>query len=202
MQGPSGTTEVGVWPKEPGQVRARMAAAPSDDGDGIGKPALVQCSAALQGDAATTCQAYSAYNRYLAMGGAAILVGADVAYAALEKAGDASIALDVYNGCGAVYTAIQGMAQAFVDGIDDLNANKPFSLVEPPSELPDFPPTPSTGDEAKSLIEGVWMLVQSSLLLVVGKLSDGSLKVALSGLLANGDKALQQLIPILDKAFG
>ena len=201
MQRASEATELAAWPTDPHAARTRMEAAPTDDGNGGGSLPAAACSATLQGDAATTCQAYTEYNRYLAMAGAAILVGADVAYAALEKAGDDTIAVDVYDGCGAVYTAIQGMAQAFVDAIGDLNASEPFSLVEPPSQLPDFPATPSTGNEAKGLIEGVWTLVQSSLQLVVGKLSDGPLKVALAGLLANGDAALEKLSPILDKAF-
>jgi hypothetical protein len=202
MQVSTAATELTAWPADPHGSRVRMESAPASDGNGGGSLPVAACSATLQGDKATTCQAYTEYNRYLAMAGAAILVGADVAYASLEKAGDDTIAQDVYDGCGAVYTAIQGMAQAFVDGIGDLNANKPFTLVEPPSQLPDFPPSPSTGDEAKGLVEGVWTLVESALQLVVGKISDGPLKVSLSGLLANGNAALQHLVPILDKAFG
>ncbi|PFG43143.1 hypothetical protein ATJ88_1827 [Isoptericola jiangsuensis] len=160
------------------------------------------CNSTLTGTAATTCAAYTTYSRYLAMGGSALMVAAISADTALTKAGQREAAQDVWAACGAVYTVVQGMDQAFLQAIADLDAGQPFAPVDPPSNLPDFPSAPSGNDAVTTVIDSIWTLVADAVQLVLAKVADGPLKIALEGSLAQGQKAFEYLAPILDKYFG
>jgi len=162
----------------------------------------VTCSSTLTGAAQTTCQSYTSLSNYLGIAGGLILTTAEVTYGQLSKS-KPKIATDIWSVSGTVYNLIKGVTDQLSVAIQDLNAGKPFEPVETPSNLPPFPPPPSEGSEAADVIQAVWSALSGVLNIFLSKYKgNDKLRIAIAGLLENGNQAIQQLIPLLQQAFG
>lgn len=162
----------------------------------------VTCSSTLTGAAQTTCQSYTSLSNYLGIAGGLILTTAEVVYGRLSKS-KPKIATDIWSVSGTVYELIRGVTDQLSVAIGDLNAGKPFEPVETPSNLPPFPSPPEQGSEAGDVIQAVWSTLSGVLNIFLSKYKgNDKLRIAIAGLLENGNQAIQKLIPLLKQAFG
>lgn len=156
------------------------------------------CKDDLSDEAKVTCQSYTNWNNYLADFEnliIAIRLGADSWV-------PESIKKQVEGSLKAFFDLSASAQQAFQDGIVDINAGKPFEVVIPPADKPDWPiDHPTSAQQAKEWIDSIWQLVSSALIKVLegmeGK-TPGPIKVAIDGLLVNGKLVVEDLV----KAFG
>ena len=186
----------------PEQDRGRLQAQTLQDGT----PPATPCSSSLNGEAAATCQAYTAYTHYL-YGAYYSLEGAAVAVYTTVSKNNPTLATEIWHGVGLVADVIAGMCNEFDTAIADLNDGKPFTYVAPPSSLPDFPPPPGTDTSssvAADAVEAIWGAVDSALSVAVNKMTPGStLQVILAGALENGQNAFDtELKPLLQQILG
>jgi hypothetical protein len=169
------------------------------------EPAATQvtCSSSLTGTDQANCQSYTRLSNYLGIGGSLIESSAVAVNLVLVRQNKQAIATDIWSVCGALYSLIAGVNQELQVAIQDINDGKPYEPIEVPSNLPPFPPQPTTESSAvSSFIESIWTAVSSALEVVLQSYQgNDKLRIALSGLLENGEAALKQLSPLLQNAF-
>ena len=156
----------------------------------------------LKDEELKTCQSYTLWSQILAGADGVVLATANIVNSTLKKT-KPKLATDIYDSFGAIYTAIAGVNNEFLQAIIDINQGKSFEIIDSPSSTPSWTPPDQSGSNASSVIEGVWNALKPVLEIVLKKFPDGSKwKVVFAGLIKNGDEALKKLIPLLQEAFG
>ena len=149
------------------------------------------------------CESYTTWSQCISSAGGVVRIVAEIVKTSLTKAGKKDLAVDIWDGFGAFYKLLQGVNQEFLTAITDINAGKPFEPIESPGDLPDWPDDDKDASDAENIIEGVWNTLKPILELALKKLPKGSKwEIVLSGLINDGEDALNKLIPLLKKALG
>jgi hypothetical protein len=158
------------------------------------------CKDDLSDEAKVTCQSYTNWNNYLADFENFIVI--------IRLGSDSlvpeSIKKQVEGFLKAFFDLSASAQQAFQDGIVDINAGKPFEVVIPPADKPDWPiDHPTSAQQAKEWIDSIWQLVSSALVNVLEKMESqtpGPIEVALDGLLVHGKQVVEDLVKAFSKS--
>ena len=135
---------------------------------------------------------WTTYTHYLAAFAGVILTVDQVCNNAIK---DPDEKKKVDGALHALYTAVQGVDNEFISGIDSMKEGNPPEYDFPPTPIPPFPDP----DDKKGLFKAAWQVVQSALMEWESHVKGGGpFQTAIVGLIATGN----QCVEILDEAFG
>lgn len=159
------------------------------------------CKADLPAEQKKECQSFTTWTQYTASAAGAV---GTIATVVAKTVHDKKIETKIIDGLEALYDALSGVNEQFLQAIVDINAGKKYDPLPEPDPIPPFPDP--EGKDWGQLLEEVWNTIKPWMEKEIGKIADerpGSpwIKI-LEGLVQSSQKIIDDLKKMLDKAPG
>lgn len=148
------------------------------------------CSPDLTGQAAADCASFTQWTQVISPAARCLSLASSLVHKFLD---DDDLANKIVTSIHAIYDALRGVNQKFLEAIHDINLGKEYEPLPEPATIPDFP-EPKPGEEIGQAVESVWELVKLVLNANLAKLPPhSSWTVVLEGLITKSDDIVDQL---------
>ena len=165
-------------------------------------PGVVQCLTTLTPPNSTNCASFTSWSQWT---GAACSLIVGATSIVVNEVNDKKLKSEIYNGLGALYNIIAGINHQFIQAITDINNNKPYEPIDPPTNAPTFPPIGNL-DGFASAISGFWGAAEPFLQMAISKVTakdPGSIWIkVLEGVIAGSQDAIANIVALVNIATG